>query len=477
MVALQRRHNKFRARIRIPNGLQDSYGGKTHLQKTLEALDRPTARLEGEAWENRMKVQWAAQNAPLESPPARLLRQHHQAVLERAESGHFDVVGRPSDDPRELGLSMQLDRLEEEVGQGDFTVEQQARLAALQDALKAARGGNPARRKELESSFSETAADYVELWSTKQGLKVTNTRQQKEATFRLFAGHIGDKPLRDVTRADAAAFWDALRRLDPNWARSKAAKGLSWKELQDRFGGHPQGLSVSTMNRHMVTLQELWKWAEQRDRCEGSNPFTGLREKVRPGVNQRGYLPWEPEELQKLLDPPPGRVDLAELIKVALFTGMRVNEIAGLTYGQVREEGGVSYLQIEDAKTPAGNRKVPLHPALAWIADREGDADARLWPKFNPEGPGKKPGEDASKAFGDFKRSRGFASRQKAFHSFRKNVTQIMERAGVPENDWAQVLGLERGFTYGRYSPHGISLERKAEIVGLIAYPGVAALS
>ena len=48
-----------------------------------------------------------------------------------------------------------------------------------------------------------------------------------------------------------------------------------------------------------------------------------------------------------------------------------------------------------------------------------------------------------------------------------------MERAGVPENEWAQVFGHERGFTYRVYNPDGIQLSRKAEIIALIAYPGV----
>jgi integrase len=158
---------------------------------------------------------------------------------------------------------------------------------------------------------------------------------------------------------------------------------------------------------------------------------------------------------------------------VALFTGLRLNEIASLRYRQVREAEGVTYLQVEDAKSPAGVRQVPLHPRLAWVAERAGNPDERLWPGFRAEGPGEKPGGDAGRRFSKFKLTRGFRDRRLAFHSFRKNVTQIFERAGVPENEAAQILGHERGFTYSRYSPHGITLARKAEIIGLIDYPGV----
>lgn len=159
-----------------------------------------------------------------------------------------------------------------------------------------------------------------------------------------------------------------------------------------------------------------------------------------------------------------------------MFTGMRLDEIASMTWGGLRAatEGGrpITYFQIDDAKTPAGVRQVPLHAKLNWLASRErGLAAERLWPNFNEEGAGKKPGADAGRDFSTFKLSRGFRERKKSFHSFRKNVTRIMERAGVPENEWAQVFGHERGFTYSTYNPDGITLSRKAEIIALIKYP------
>jgi len=94
----------------------------------------------------------------------------------------------------------------------------------------------------------------------------------------------------------------------------------------------------------------------------------------------------------------------------------------------------------------------------------------RIWPDFNEEGPSKKASADASKMFSDYKRKLGFTARTKAFHSFRKNVTRMIERAGVAEGSWAQVIGHERGFTYGTYNPDGLKLSQKAEIVEIIAY-------
>lgn len=474
MAYLQNRHNKWRAAVRIPKELQGRYEGRQLLQRTLQARDKASAKAEAEAWEAGLRSEWAAVSPNVTTSRA-ALRQIYEDGRRAALANEYLVYADTDTDPAEAGIDYEIDKLAEqaEAAGGELHPAASARLAALQDAKVVHRGKTPKPRRELEPSFSELAADYVKLWATQRGLKDSNTRQQKEATFRLFAGFFGDKPIRQVRKVDAAGFMDALRQLDPLWSRSPKAKGMSWAEIHKKFGGRSPGLSASTLNRHGTTLQELWRWAEDRDHCEGKNPFVGFHEKLRPGKNQLGYLPWSADELKLLFNPPPKRADVTEVMVVALHTGMRLNEIASLTLGDIREAEGVPYIEVQDAKTQAGNRQVPLHPRIAWLGKLTGKPSDRVWPGFNDEGPGKKPGHDAGREFSRFKAAKGFTDRRKVFHSFRKNVTEIMERQSVSENEWAQVLGHERGFTYGRYSPHGITLGRKAELIGLIDYPGV----
>jgi hypothetical protein len=52
-------------------------------------------------------------------------------------------------------------------------------------------------------------------------------------------------------------------------------------------------------------------------------------------------------------------------------------------------------------------------------------------------------------------------------------VTRMMERSGVSENDWAQIFGHERGFTYKVYNPDGIDMRQRADIIARISYPGI----
>ena len=476
MAALKQRHNKWEARVRVPKPLTNHYGGKQHLYRTLQSPSRRAAMVEAQDWENTLRAEWAAQLGH-DSEALQSLRQRRREQYEqlhaKAVAGEFQVHAE-GEDPALLGIEFELEKIAERVGERELSPTEANYVAALQDAARERQGLPVKPRRELEPTFSELAKDYVKWWKAQHGLKPSNTEQQKRATFHLFSGFWGDKPLRQVRREDAARFFDALRLLEPTWARSAKARELPWAELQRQYGGRDKGLSDATMNRHSQALQQLWNWAEERAHCEGRNPFSGFRKRLRPGVNVKGYVPWETEELNKLFTPLPKRGDLVEVMLVGMFTGMRLNEIASLTGTQVKEAGGVAFIQVVDAKTPAGNRQVPLHCGLGWLKDRARKAgEGRIWPTFNPEGPGKKAGADAGKEFSRLKLARGFSDRRKAFHSFRKNVTRIMERERVPENEWAQVFGHEKGFTYGRYNPDGITLAQKAAIIARIAYPGV----
>ena len=471
MAALKQRHNRWEAKVRIPKELRPEHQGREFLYRTIPTFNIRTAKAEADSWEAALRAEWA-EKLGHDSAGLQVFRDVYGRVRKEAEGSLEDCAGDPA--CAEAGIDQQIDRMAAEIGEAALSEPEAARLAALQDAKQALAGQPIAPRPELELPWKELTAAYLASWKAQGGLKPTNTEQQKRATFALFGGYWRDRPIRGVKRVDVVRFMDDLRKLAPEWGRPPRARTMTWQELQLKFGGGP-GPSDATMNRHAATLKALWEWAADRDHCEGRNPFSGLHKKLRVGVNVAGYIAWEPDDLRTLFDPPPKREDLNEIMLVALYTGMRLDEIASLRREQIREQDGIHFVQVEDAKTPAGNRQVPIHPAIGWLIERAKRAPAggRLWPLFNPEGPGKKPGADAGREFSRFKAAKGFTDRRKVFHSFRKNVTRQMERGGVPENEWAQVFGHEKGFTYGRYNPDGIALERKAEIIGIIEYPGI----
>lgn len=482
MAALKQRHNRWEARVRVPAALKAEYGGKDLLYRTLQATDRRSAKLEASAWELSLKVEWATRSSASPSNASVTVRQVYETFRSMSDSGRFGEKfgGMDSFDPFTAGIEHELEQMADASEGRDLTDEEQAKVWALNDTIRARQGQRVKPRAALEYTFRELADEHLRLWRIQAGLKDTNTEKQKVATFDLFASYFGARPIRAVTRADASTFVDALRQLDPNWARTgkakDATKALPWAEMQRVFGGRDSGLSDATVNRHIATLSALWRWAEEREHCSGRNPFEGHRRKLKDGRNKQGYVAWEPNELEALFRTPPKRDDLTEVMLVGLFSGMRLNEIVSLTFGQITPHDGVVCIDVSDAKTTAGVRKVPLHPRLHWLAARAKGAapDARIWPKFTGEGPGRKPGGDAGKEFSRFKAGLGHNDRRKVFHSFRKNVVGQLERAGVPQNEVAQLVGHEKqGLTFGTYGAH-ITMARLAEIVALIDYPGLS---
>lgn len=473
MAALKRRHNRWEAKVRVPKAVADE-SGKSFLYRTIATADKRTAQAEADAWEALLRAEWAEQQGH-SSPALRAFRYVYARVREQAERGDFLLI-EPQDEefpvsPELAGISHEIEQLAEAAEGRELSEEEAGKLAALQDASLVMLGRKVRKRDELELPFSEVAAQYMVQWRTQQGLKPSNTEQQKLATFRLFQSFWKDAPMRGIGEKDAAAFHDALAQLSPSWARSPSATALGWTELLKRFGGNRQGLAQATINRHMATLKTLWAHARRRGHCSGDNPFDGFRKALRGANEPKSYLAWTDDELRKLLALPPKRGDLRELIVVAMYSGLRLNEAASLTWGQVREEDGIPCFDVQDAKTKAGKRLVPLHPALSWLAERsKGKPQERVWPRFNAEGPGKKPGADAGRDFSDFKLARGFTDRRKVFHSFRKNVTQQAERAQVPVTDWQQIIGHEKGLTYGVYGG-ALPMARKLEIISTVAYP------
>ncbi|GBQ94970.1 hypothetical protein AA23498_2162 [Acetobacter nitrogenifigens DSM 23921 = NBRC 105050] len=227
-----------------------------------------------------------------------------------------------------------------------------------------------------------------------------------------------------------------------------------------------QGLSPKTVSRIISPLKVLWDWAIHKKLIPRQNPWVGATSglKKRAERERRAQAKKEREfheaELIKLLTANPNEghrgvwswtAPLTDLMRIALLTGARENELCSLTVGRIVNRDGANGLlwgievTEEHAKTENSVRKVPLHPLLMPIIERRlrdaeatGEPDAVLFPECKPGGVGKKRGHVFSQRFTDLRRavlgveSNGVVN----FHSFRKSFGTFMRRAhlaGVSE--------------------------------------------
>ncbi len=232
------------------------------------------------------------------------------------------------------------------------------------------------------------------------------------------------------------------------------------------------GLAPKTVQRILSALRGYWRYLQSIEVAgEDHEPFSKLdvarqNKRISPRSTRQ---PFDPGDVVKLLDAAieRGEENLADLIRLGMWTGCRIEELCALKVDQVKDD----YFSVGDAKTKAGWRDVPIHSELqqtmARLIDKSKDGYVLSGLTANKYG---KRSNGIGKRFGNLKSAMGFGS-QHVFHSLRKTVVTILENAGVPENVVADIVGHEKTtMTYGLYSG-GATLDTKRAALAELDYP------
>lgn len=213
-----------------------------------------------------------------------------------------------------------------------------------------------------------------------------------------------------------------------------------------------EGLSPATCRRIISAARGYWAYLERHHKLTLPFPFQGVvpaarRTKETVRDRRKGFTP---KDYQRLLAASEGRDEqLADLIRLGAYTGCRIEELCSLKLEQV----GADRFTIEDAKTEAGWRIVPIHSHIRQMVARLNNTsqDGYLLSglTFNKYGDRS---NAIGKRFGRLKKSLGYGN-DYVFHSFRKGVATQLEAAEVPENHVARLLGHNlKTMSYGVYS-------------------------
>jgi integrase len=310
----------------------------------------------------------------------------------------------------------------------------------------------------------ETVTRAAEAWYLElaRGNPRPQTMDGHKRRVQAFVKQHGDMVLTDVTRDKASDF---LRGLD---------------------------VANGTRNAYATTLKCVFDDARKRGRFTGDNPFDD--QKVKKGGDS--YVPFTIAELQRLFDALPRDVApkkhtpetaLPWVAAVALYTGMRLEEIAQLTTADVREEGAngatVWVIDVHNGgdnklKNESAARLIPVHSALARLGFLDYVRALNAGPLFpglkRRESKGGKVGARVGELFRKTLVRLGLKREGLVFHSFRHTVAGRLDAAGVPQSDAARILGhAVAGMSYGTYSQAGPGLKRVAAVVEQIAYEGL----
>ena len=237
---------------------------------------------------------------------------------------------------------------------------------------------------------------------------------------------------------------------------------IAWVE-NDLMAG--DGLSEATCRRIISANKGYWEFLQRHKGLTLPKPFDDVvparrrNRRTAEGVRRA----FAPRDYRRLMEATSERdQSLRDLIMLGAHTGARIEELCSLPLTAVLDDR----FQIEDAKTPAGHRDIPIH---SHITDRLNDLVKASSDGFLLSGLTNNKYGDRSNAigkrFGRLKTALGYG-RPFVFHSFRKGVATQFEQNSIPENEAARLLGHEfNTMTYGLYSGGNIRFERLKEII------------
>lgn len=240
-----------------------------------------------------------------------------------------------------------------------------------------------------------------------------------------------------------------------------------------------EGRQLTTANNYVSNVKIVLSWAAENGRLS-TNPAAGLRFGAGKRKAGEGRLPFNDDEARLLLDEARKLKGADRWIPWLLaFTGARVEEVAQAMVGDLREQDGIIYLDInaddgKSLKTAESARRVPLHPALVaegflhYVAGLP--KDGRLFPDL-ALGPFDTWSAAYSKRAGHWVRKLGITDRRKvANHSWRHRFKDVCRDAEVPKDQHDALTG-HAGRTVGDGYGSGHSLRTLAQAVCRLPLP------
>lgn len=446
---LKRRGDRWYVQLAVPLAAQRALGTKV-LTRSLQTGSRGEAERRKHAVLAEFQSQVAAA-AALTPPSAPLPKETAADLLALAVKIREDVeAGTQDPEHADAGFDALTDEyLDQQARKYGRDSEGRPRLPP--EELAQIRRAHKALAGRLEYTLARLAERFLEESS---GHLTAQTLADKRRWLLAFVGWFGgDREGREVDRAAAGRY---------------VAEVIQRRTLKDS-SGTPVPLSATTRKKEVSALRSFFAWLVTRGIID-ANPFDRMSGTVQASTRGKrpARRPWSAAELGKVLRGIPPNDPLWSLTVLAAYTGMRREEVAEL--GESSIDGDV--LRVEDGKTAAAIRRVPIHPTIRPLVQQLAATtkDGYLLPGLLRGGPDGKRAWYLGKRFGRAIRKLGIDDPALDFHALRGTFITQLESAGVPESTIQLIVGHKRqGMTLGVYSG-GVPDKVKREAIGTVSY-------
>ena len=308
--------------------------------------------------------------------------------------------------------------------------------------------------------FSEAMEKYIEANLRSNKWKTDTVRDIKNR-LSFFIKIIGDKPIQDIIREDMRLFVENLQRLPPNHTKFEQYVGKSISEIIDM--SPEQTLSVKTINTITGAVAALLGWCVQEGLLSNS-PAQGLQI-VDPRHSIDLRHPFSLEDLGRIFVHPKFAQSKFKhpsyywLPLIALFTGMRLEEIAQLHCVDIKKFNGVLWIiDINEVgvdeqgvgkklKNKNAHRVVPVHRTLIelglldYLAHIERGKNIRLFPELSVTDKTTEFGKQPGKQFSAVVKGTLDKADKKSFHSLRHTFADFYKQRGMQTDFFRQLYG------------------------------------
>lgn len=411
-----------------------------------------------------------------------------RCVFDLVKNGVFDIseISRDNVDGLTrsyLAMQISLQKIRAARLRGDFSYEQpyhQAEYTPYQQSL------SPAEEKYL--NLDELIDRYCVI-KVKDGAWAERSLADHKNRVTSLLRIIGNKPINSITRQDMRSFRDTLQKLPPRWREQLDKSGLSIKEFIEKYKNKTP-LSIKSINVIVEAVSGMFTWAMRENLIE-RNPAQGLGLKdTQQDIEKR--LPLTDDDIKRIFfcagykpsafkNPAYYWVPL-----IALYTGMRLEEICQLHCEDIYEEDGIFLIDIrEDStdglcdkilKTKNAKRKIPIHEQLiklGLISYRNAmikSNQIRLFPLLNKTEKSPKYGKQVGKAFGLLLKEKNIVD-GKSFHSLRHSFSNFFKVRNMHTDMFRQVFGHEIQNLAGRQYGDKFSIKQiYEELISKISF-------
>ncbi len=335
---------------------------------------------------------------------------------------------------------------------------------------------SPAPQKSL--LFSEAIEQYRDekIKQNKWKLKSVPDHLDRLQTYILLKG---DKPVSAITRGELISLRDTLLALPKNWRWLHREKKMSIAELMDTVTEETKTLSIPTVNNAIITIGGLLEWCLLNSYISQIFWSKLTISDDRSDIDKKAAF--STEELRIIFSHPhftEGKAVRSAYFwapLIALYSGMRREEISQLLCSDIQEEESIPFFSITEqggdidgkgksVKRKASKRFVPIHPELIRLGlldyrkhvVRQGHH--RLFPELNVTEKTTDFGAQCGNYFNRMIKTLKLPNgEKKSFHSLRHTFENYFKLLNLRDERYHELIGHE-GYkgedgTYGERFP------------------------